>query len=473
MTSSLAWLAMTAALVLAIASAVQYPLQTTFPIGGDAVRYIARANTVADHLPLDPLGAVQTLSKNSYYPGTIALVAATRLIPSQWPTRFIWLMVLAHIATGLSLAWLLYKIGGWPAAAVGLAIWGLATTTVDRHFEDGTLAQLMSLPLLLACFTAFLTRHLLLVVILGLLTLFLHPLSGLIALLTLTLTLLILYFSRRHFNTSDQHFISRLGLLLLLALILSVSSFGGLLLSGLPGDTDHISLSRLLGSHLGPFLILAPVGALLLIRRHRRLPFASQLLLTFATLAVLLTYNDLLGVALLTFRFQTYFILSIAIGAGLAVPHLIKQVPASSLTRGLLIILIFTATAIQAWQANAYVYNFYESPSRYARLSDHEQAAIAWLDQHAQGSLVASRSITRNSEWIPILAQVRWEGLDEHDPLFTTTTLDLSRLIANQGYEYAVFFTNREKVSQNFRDNLGDYPVVFTNDGTVIIDLMP
>ena len=146
---------------------------------------------------------------------------------------------------------------------------------------------------------------------------------------------------------------------------------------------------------------------------------------------------------------------------------------ANSKARVAVIVLLFAATATQAWQANAFVYNFYESPGFYARLSDDEQAAIAWLDHNAAGSRVASTNSTRNSEWIPILADVTWRGLPEDDQLFLAIDDALESYVRERELTYVVFFLNREEISTNFSDQFDRYPIVFGNKGTAVISLQP
>ena len=70
--------------------AVQYPLQTSFPMGNDPTRFILRGQEVRELTVTAPERAIRAIAKNSAYPATIALFALSDLLPVAWPELFTW-----------------------------------------------------------------------------------------------------------------------------------------------------------------------------------------------------------------------------------------------------------------------------------------------------------------------------------------------------------------------------------------------
>src|SRR5688572_729407 len=111
---------------LLFAIAAQYPLETTFPIGGDATRYILKlleVQTTANENGFFAAG--RELLTNTAYPGTQIILATSALLPISWPERFTWWMSLGHVASGLAIGYFAWRLAGWKAAAAGMAIWAL------------------------------------------------------------------------------------------------------------------------------------------------------------------------------------------------------------------------------------------------------------------------------------------------------------------------------------------------------------
>src|SRR5688572_12125747 len=108
------FIALTCAWLCLAMLAIQYPLATTFPIGGDASRYILKlleANDVLQERGL--VASVTTFLTNTEYPGAQAIFALSALLPLSWPERFTWWIVLGHMFTATSLALLLNRLAGW------------------------------------------------------------------------------------------------------------------------------------------------------------------------------------------------------------------------------------------------------------------------------------------------------------------------------------------------------------------------
>ncbi|MCH8748764.1 hypothetical protein IH781_03365 [Patescibacteria group bacterium] len=473
---SLPKLTITAAVLLGAVIAFQYPAATTFPAGGDPVRHIARAQAIVSAFDQSINQGFATTFTNSAYPGSTFILSLTTLIPISWPDRFVFLMASAHLLTGISIGWLLGKISGWPAAAAGIAFWSLTTIGITDHFEDGTLAQLLSLPLVLLFLERLYSKHHWWALIVLLLTIAVHPLSGVILLITLSTTTPILLWYL--LKTKGQARRTALVLLSAIALMATTSTlflyWQGILRYNIEPDSRTINLINLLKSHLGPALILAPLGFALILAKARRQPIALGVLLTFIIASLLLGFNDLLNYSIQTFRFQSYFILSVVITASLALPTLLMQAFPSPWLRRVFAVTLFLTLATVAFKDAAFIYARYESPTLYLRLDKTEQEAIVWLKQNLPSeSVVVSTDLGRHSEWIPVLAGVRHTRLSEENRLFQAPTNQLNDIIGSSNYTHLVFFLKREPISANFVASSDAYPVIYQNKGVVIINLRP
>lgn len=433
-------LATSAALLLLLA--LQYPIQTSFPIGGDAIRYISRAQAKD----------VKTLVSNSNYPGTTILVAVShKLLPLSWPELFTWWIVAAHILTGLALTTLVFRLGGWPASAAALAFWALATTSVNYHFEDGTLAQLLSLPFLLGALERLHQRAYLACAALIVIGFFIHPLSSLLVLAALATALAPKLFS-------SKKSLLTVVVLIVAGVVAALQTHAPLIDDVMPEDRGF-ELLNLLHSHFGPALVIAPLGLILLAKRSRHDPLTSATLLTLSYLSLLLTYNDKLGIALFTHRFQTYLIVVITLLAALAFPYILRLALKVAWARTAVAILFFVVLTASAWRTNAAIYHYYESPSRYGRVHDDELAAMTWLkDNVAPSSVIVSSKVNRHSEWIPILSEKTWLGLQE-------TNFVQGQLPENA--THAVVFKKREPIPAW----LQNHPLVYSNLSAFVFEL--
>jgi hypothetical protein len=416
-------------------------------MGGDATRYINRALAALENPSL--------LLTNSVYPGTIAFLAASHLLAPflSWPNLFTYLMAFAHLGTGLALSWWLWRAFGWPTAAYGLAIWALTTTGLTRYFEDGTLAQLLSLtPLLLSLERYAARKYLASLFLLSLAFLF-HPLSGFFGTTLLTLYTLL---TPRHWRTKTL-------LLTTLAALVAplLLRYRWTLVAGLSHPSTSEPLTNLIHSRFGPFVFLALVGLTLLTMRIRKPYPQERLLLLFFAISALLAFNDWLGLGFLTGRFQSYFVLSLSLLASFALAALVPLALPRPFLKMVFVLTLFLATGFTAFAHSATVYHYYESPSRYARLHRDEQQAIHWLKNNlpAESHLV-STTVNRHSEWIPILSGLTWTGLPEVDNFFQTGR-DTSP------YTHAVFFLHREKIPPSF----SSYKPVYRNSGAVVLKL--
>lgn len=465
---------LSAAGLFALVLVLQYPLSVTFPIGGDATRYIMSIQAVGDMLHKgEVVRGFWALITNNNYPATQLIFGISALMPLSWPDRFLWWMVLGHLATASAIGLLLYRLAGWQAAAVGIAGWSLATINLTRHIEDGTLAQLWSLAAVALFLYQAVRGSFVGMAALAAVAALLHPFSGLVVLLTFLIALPALIQRRRDLPARlQQHlpFATIAGALLLLAgLYVIWRSYGTLL--ALSDPTSSFTNLGIIKSPYGPLLVSAPLGFVLLFARHRNM-LAKIVISSFVLTAALLTFNEVLGAGVLIHRFQSYFVLATTVLAGLGLPFLVRHVFYFRPLQTVFFVLLFASCGLATWHANIPIYAFYEGPSNNARIVPGAIAGIEWLrDNTSPDSLVVSTNTDRHSEWIPIISGLAWEGLPADHPLWHTPPERLPHLIERFNYDYVMFFLNREKPAERFEAGVGHYPVVFENNGAVILKL--
>lgn len=461
-----------AALVFTTGLAIQYPLQTTFPIGGDAIRYISRVEEVISAWHRSALIGITTFLTNSWYPGAIALLAVSKLLPLSWPDRFVWWMTLGHLVTSYTIGFVLYKLSNWRAAAAGIAIWGLAMMSVTRHVEDGTLAQLWSLPAVVL-FLYALSRGSLPGILGGLATVFIiHPISGIICLIT-HITTLIATYPIRHLRKNSKASLLAIALLPpAVAFALNILFPHYTVFLQTTAESQKFLITNALTTAFGPFILLAAAGFVLLTQNFYSSPFVSITLLNFAVLSWLLTFNYLLGAPIFAHRLQTYFALSTTILAAQAFPLIVGSAFTNKMLRGLFVTFFFLSLGSFAWHENAQIFNAYESPSRYLRPHPEELSAIQWMGTNLPAkSIILSTRTTRHPEWIPILSHHEWKGLQGDDPLWHLESAALKQYLKNVPYTHLVFFKLSEKPAEVFPNGIEHFPVIYETKEVLILQL--
>lgn len=439
--------------------AIQYPLQTTFPIGGDAPRFVAHAQRLFD----DPL---QEITK-TWYPGTIAWLAAWRLALVDWPDRFVWAMTASNIASGVAAGWLMTRLAGPASGAAAMAIWAVMGS-MDRHIEDGTLAQLASLPIMIVSLERLMSRAYATAGLGLIVTALFHPFSALVALAAIGLAISCLLWSLPRMAIVERQILR--SWIIVIALIgglgIILLTLKGFSTEYLPREATHVSLENWLMSHMGPFVVLATAG-LPILWRMRSLERSSKALLTgLLVVATFLTFNDMFGLGIFVQRWQTYLLLAFTIFAALALLPISRGALPVGWMRMVFVTLLFLAGGAAAWQANARVYAAYESPSRYLRPHPDELAAIAWLQNNLPAKQhILTSNANRHSEWIPLLTSHSLTELSGADPLWKKSGQDLIEALQAAGYTQIVFFTHREGVPDNWRF----LPIVFVNGGAKIL----
>ncbi|HLD25483.1 MAG TPA: hypothetical protein VJC05_00375 [Candidatus Andersenbacteria bacterium] len=449
------------ALALLLPLAAQYPLQTTFPMGGDAAAYSHAAKTLLA-FPQEPLAAWHTLSRSNY-PLAQVIYTLSALVPVSWPERFVIMITLAHVAAGAALSLLLYRLGHWPTAAAGLAIWGLTSITINNHLEDGTLAQLLSLVFLLLTLERSLRASSFLTLVFLIATYLTHPLSALIAVPTLVLGTMPEWLHNRSLTARKQKFLRIITLALcILAILFLIQALRGFTWPQLALEPQPDIIIDLLRSKFSFWMALSLSGFLLL---------RSPLALSFAALALLLATNSHLGIGLAENRFRTYLITAIVILSAIAMPQLLTNAFRASFVRTLFVVILFGSYAALTWRDNSSVYAYYENPANNARLIPAAREAIEWAgDRLPEGSHIATTAASRHSEWIPVLTDHTWTELNAQHPLLTTQREELQRVIAEAPFTHVMFFVDREEVLESLND-AQRFPVLYQNPAAVIMQL--
>lgn len=450
---SLIHLPYAASLLLLIASALHYPLATTFPIGGDAASYIRDSQKLLSALatPVDLIN----LDTYSRYPLTQAAFALFSVLPVSWAERYTWFMAAAFIIGGLCLSRLASRLGGPYAAAVAATIWAATMVTIQPHIEDGTMAQLFSLSALFLFLERLSANSYGLASFSLVAALLAHPITGIVGLLISYVVIIAQAHPTPNFAT---RFIVPVAVTTLLAIasLLDQQSF----FSHVPSQNRTVSFLDSLRSWIAPAWILAPIGLIALTQHFKRHTAGATAAVAFLFLASLLTFNDLLGISVWTFRFSTYLISAIVLLSSIALPRLLTTAIPYKWLRLIFTALMLLSIYIPGWSAATAVFAHNESPSKYARLHRDELAALDWMDKHLppQSSILSTQE-NRHSEWIPILTPHQWSGIHGAIP---------ADLLVDDQYTHVIYFKKREPVPSHVRDN---FSAVYETDAAAIFSL--
>jgi hypothetical protein len=209
-----------------------------------------------------------------------------------------------------------------------------------------------------------------------------------------------------------------------------------------------------------------------LTNRLRRHLLTSTTLLGFFWLSFLLTTNSNLAIGLWENRFRTYFVLSVVLAAGLAVPRLLTTAFRHPLSRSLFAVLLFASLASLTWRDNTAVYSFYENPKNHARLHPDIAAAIEWMKENLPAdSFVASTAASRHTEWIPVLSSLAWQELNASHDLLTRQGNELREAAAHLPFTHIMFLPDHENIREGLSTQPETFPRVFESNVAVIFRL--
>lgn len=450
--------------------ASQYLFSATFPVGGDAARYITVTRTFLNaHNEWDN---VVHILKHEWYFLAYFLLSLTAWLPTEWPIRFILWAVFGQIAIGIALGMLLYRIAGWRGAAAGIALWGITPFTAHRHFEDGTIAQLWSYFFLLLFFERWLRGSWIWAMLFFVATILTHPVSGLILIVTLGVSLLPTWIIRSQLLPRPRRVLRFValgyGILGLCLLVLFWRRQTIIQFVSSQQNRSYETPFDFIEGIFVPILWLAIPGIAVLWNKLLRHPHFLVLLVAFTGVVGALNLNASFGDSVWIPRVIPYFIILCIMSAACVIPFLLRKAFPFPSLRGGVAVLLFTFLGLSTWNHNTQIYAFYESPSRYARIHPDEIAAIEWAGTHLppDSSLVTS-TVNRHSEWIPVLTNLHWLGKEERELLDKDY---LESLKSSRDQVYLMFFLRREPIPPIVEHNPQEFIPIFRNNGVVIFE---
>ena len=447
-----------------VATAIQYPLSTTFPAGGDAATHIK----IVQHFTSKPLATLQDISR-SWYPVSYALFSVMSLVPRlSWPMAFSWWMALGQITSGISLGIFLYRLHGIRAAAIGIGLWAVSPIKLTSFFEDGTMAQLWSLPWILLFFERLTKGSFPGMIFFSLLAFFSHPITGLMLLGTLVITIPHLWIGKFAVSKKDikmrKHLtISTLGLLIFSIGILA-TKWDIFLIPFTRESAKYIS--ELFKGSAFPWTVASMFGAYTIFKKQKKYPILIIILGSFYFLSFLLAINDQIGIGFWTNRLSPYIVLCIFIGASIGFAEIAKNLGAPI---AITIIASFLLVGISSstFHDNQTIYKRLESPGTYSRIHPSELAAIEWIKENAPPhSYIFTSNKTRHYEWIPILSERDWQAVSQEQIANQKIPHN-----SNNKYYMLVIFTHKEEIPQNILQNPERYRLRYENPGAAIFDV--
>ncbi|OGY37003.1 MAG: hypothetical protein A3E36_04630 [Candidatus Andersenbacteria bacterium RIFCSPHIGHO2_12_FULL_45_11b] len=448
-----------------IATAVQYPLSTTFPIGGDGAAIIQRVQ----HTLTDPLLTIRNIS-HTWYPVSYALFSSNALIPHvYWPTAFSSWMALGQILTGLAIGRLVYRLAGIQASALAMGLWALTPITMTSFFEDGTMAQLWSLPWLILFFERMHQRSLKGMFLFCLLALFSHPITAAILIGTLIITALILWIHRHTELKKQEQMLKIVYLICAFACVIIASAAllfkKSIITLQFTHEASKYAQDMFHGFFL-PWLLAGIFGWATIIKNHASRYVFFTSMGSFIFLSILLAMNNSLGIGFWTNRLNSYLILCIVIFAAIGMDKILKNLNNQFITAAISICLI-AGLAMSTFVDNKNIYTRYESSSTYARIHPDELAAIAWMNTNLPNYAdVYSTIKTRNYEWIPVLTSLRWKPLEDWE----IPSVQNNHAII---YPIFVYFTRAEGVPEDVWGRPDIFRLEYHNDGAMIFHIIP
>jgi len=409
----LAWhqlLLFSISLILLIGIAFQYPLTSTFPMGGDAAAYIIKARGLVKH-PTIAFGVLF----GTWYPGIYAIFAPATLLPFvSWPVKFMWWMAFGQIAAGLSLGRAVWKTGGPTSSALAIGLWACTPIILTPMFEDGTLAQLWSLPFLILFLDSFIHSQMRKASAYMLATFATHPISAIVVTLSFLIAAPFFLWRDNHL-TYNQKKIILLSVAVLVATLALVITWRSEVIR-LPFIPEHSPYSQelLFGSFERWFMLAIP-GFYLLCRKLKKDTPASALFPAFIFMSSLLAFNDKLGIGFWTGRLSPYLLIATIWCAAYAFPRLLHRLIQYRAVCSLIAITLLLVHGFGTFTDNQRTLALYDSPSRYLRTTDDEIDAILWLRNHTPSSQrILTSNANRHTEWLGALTNIPYAEVPDH-----------------------------------------------------------
>ena len=428
-----------------IATAVQYPLSTTFPIGGDGAAHISTVQQIIT----DPISSITKIS-NSWYPVAYILFSVNALIPhANWPIIFSWWMALGQILTGLAIGFFVFRLSGAKASAIAIALWAMTPITMTSFFEDGTMAQLWSLPWIILFFERMLAKSYKGMALFAFLALLSHPITALVLICTLIVSAMI--FDKKIAFISIAITIVAASLIYVRRSVFFIPD----------GHEASKYIPELLHGFYSPWLLAALYGWFCIIQKYKNHTLLLTAFGSFLSISFLLGANDLLGIGFWTNRLDVYMIIFIIIAASTGFATILKNLRASILATSIASLLSLGLT-MSAFHDNQNIYKRYESPSTYSRIHPQELESIAWMNNNLPaGTTILTSEETRNYEWIPVLTHFERLVKKQDDTPLIQQVLGIRNVAL-------VFFTRKDNVPDNISNNPTQYRLLYKNPSVEI-----
>ncbi|MEO6077515.1 MAG: hypothetical protein ABIP54_01900 [Candidatus Andersenbacteria bacterium] len=432
-------------------TAFQYPLSTTFPMGGDAAPHIA---TVRDVFT-DPIETIFRIS-HSWYPVSYILFSINALNPFvYWPVAFSWWMALGQIATGLALGFLVYRLYGIRASAISTAIWAMTPITMTSFFEDGTMAQLWSLPWLLLFIERMHAKSIRGMILFSILALFSHPITALIMICVMVMSLPHI---PRGILKKILVWSTAVGVGIA-TLFLSIRS--STIRTPFTPEASKYFTDLFHGFFL-PWVLASVIGWIELTKTIKKNTLLLTTLVSFFVTSFAFACNDRLGIGFWTNRLNAYILLCVALGAGIGLALITRKIVLERMALLIIILLIIAFTG-STFHDNINIYKRYESSHTDARIRPDNLAAISWLNEHLpKDAVLASTAVTRYYEWLPVLT---------YHKQYIIKSIENIGSYSGMKNPYLVIFTNEEGVPDSILNNTTNFHLKFKNTGSQIYEV--
>lgn len=413
----------------------------------------------------------------------VLLSAGMRVFPLSWEMRFMVWAALGHVAAGIMIGVIAYRFGGrWPAM-LAILMWSATTMNVLPFFRAATIPQLWSVFFLLLAMERFLKGSVIIGTLALVATYYAHPISFAVGALAASVTLPAIITYRWVPRSLPRRIIACIatataGAAVLLVFRLFPFSFP---FAGLAWDEPWHNMLRLLSTHYGPVMMLAPVG-FAVIATTRRIPIYSRLtLLTFGILGIVLSINDMFGGEIPVKRFIPYSIAAIAVFGAIGLHHLVRTITPIRWMKAVITAAVLAIVLINGWNVAKSAYQDFESGCRVPYtcpvVRKAEREAYDWirtnLPEHAVVAVGEGRG--RAAEWIPVLAKRSvaaphisgdWVSI-----FFSNSCIDIYTVAHGDGISvtHILFYKTGERVPETYSERPELFPVAYENEDVIVI----
>lgn len=464
------WIAVGIALMVLVGFSYQYPASMSTPVGGDAAHHIQQA---------------KHWNTGQAYPLSMAMLAATgHITPASWETSFMLWAAFGHIAAGIIIGLVIYRLYGLMPAAIGIALWGSTTMDVLPFFRAATIPQLWSMPFLLLSIERLLNRSVGWALFLLVVTYYVHPLSFAIGAIITALALpsivgwqLPEWLPRRSIAIAAT-FLA--GTVALLSFLIVPHLFP---YADLVWEEPWHNMVRLLSTHFGPAMILAPFGAAAIAFSSRISPSSRVTILAFGLISILLAASDMFGGVIPVKRLIPYGVAATAIFGAVGIYTLLRSFPGAVYIQKTIAVLLVLFILGNGWFTAQSAYNEFESgcisPYTCPTVLHAEREAYEWMRDHlpSHAVIAVEEGRGRATEWIPVIAERRmiaphvsgqWvHGIFEGSCAEIVTLMTMEFPVPT----HAIIYTAKEMIPTAYLEHAELFPIIYSNNRVLLFEL--